>query len=126
MTGLLTEAARPHWAAAARNRLAMPACGACGHLFWPPAGLCPQCLARDIVWLDVPPTGTITATAIFHRPYHDLPWLSVPYIVVLVALDAGPSIFSNLVGGDAAIGARVTAHFHPVGPEEAVVQFMAI
>lgn len=123
INGLLTEAARPHWAAAARNRLTIPSCGTCGHLFWPPARICPHCLDQDIVWRDIPPTGMITAAATFHRPYHDVPWLTVPYIVVLVTLDAGPSMFSNLIGGEAAIGARVTAHFHPVGPDEAIVQF---
>ena len=120
---LFAEEARPHWEAAARGTFVLPACATCNHLFWPPAGICPQCLDRTIVWKEVPGSGTVVAAGVFHRQYHQVPWLELPYTVILVALDAGPRIFSNLLEAEAQIGMRVSARFAAVNGDRGIVNF---
>ena len=60
------------------------------------------------------------------RPPRRLTYAELPYAVVLVKLDEGPRLYSNLVGvtNDAIrIGMRVRARFEPVTEEVTLVKF---
>jgi hypothetical protein len=47
----------PFCAAARESPLALPECGNCGYLQWPPERLCPECQHTDCEWRDFPASG---------------------------------------------------------------------
>jgi uncharacterized OB-fold protein len=97
--------------------LAVQRCAACGYLRWPPTRACPQCWSADWSWEPVDGHGTIWSVAVYERAYGS--HRSVPYNVVLIDLDAGPTMLSTVVGAsdlDLVPGQRVVADLHGPGP----------
>jgi uncharacterized OB-fold protein len=104
--------------------LAVPRCASCGYLRWPPTRACPQCWSAEWSWEPVDGHGTIWSVAVYQRAYGS--HRSVPYNVVLVDLDAGPTMLSTVVGAsdlDLAPGQRVVADLHGPGPGLAQLVF---
>ena len=73
-------------------------CGDCGHLRWPPAFLCPNCLSKNTQWITVSGRGTVYSYAVYHVAFDPAFQEDLPYVVALVALEEGPHILSNIVG----------------------------
>jgi hypothetical protein len=99
----------PFWEASARKEPALQKCDSCGkHQHYPR----PFCIACDgeIAWVTAKGTGTIYSKTVVHMPVS--PFFQPPYTVVVVQLDEGPRIMTNLVNGDAEIGAKVRVTFH--------------
>jgi uncharacterized OB-fold protein len=120
----LPEIAAPHWAAAAHGEVSLPHCRQCKTRFFPPTRFCPNCLADDVAWVSVEGHGVITGWCTFHKPYYADFWLPLPYDVILIRLDAGPQLFSNLLGDVApAVGMRVEPVFTRISDQQGVVQF---
>jgi len=82
------------WDGARRGELLLQRCAGCGQLRHPPAPMCPQC--RSLEWDTVASTGrgTIYSWVVSHHPSDDDPHGRV---VVLVELDEGVRLVSNLV-----------------------------
>jgi uncharacterized OB-fold protein len=86
--------------------------------------MCPAChsLQRQVV--DLAGTGVVYSYSILHHPQH--PSFSYPVIAVLVDLDEGVRILSNLVdasAGEAHIGMAVEVAFAPTADDMAVPVF---
>ena len=60
----------PHWQAAARGEMAMQRCADCGHVRWPAARSCPECLADGGEWMVLSGRGTIWSFATYETPLH--------------------------------------------------------
>jgi uncharacterized OB-fold protein len=121
---LATDDSEPYWAAATRDELVIQRCAACGRMHHPPRPMCPTCQSVDHVWVPVAGTGTIYSYALLHHPQH--PAFSYPVIAVLVELDEGVRIVSNLVDADpadVAIGMPVEVTFAPTARDGAVPVF---
>jgi uncharacterized OB-fold protein len=105
------------WEAAARDRLVLPHCPACGTFIWYPRSFCPDCHAPEIEWTDVSGHGTVYSFTVCQRGPG--PWAErVPYVIAYVELDEGPRVLTNIVGASperVRIGDRVTAVFEPAG-----------
>lgn len=122
----LTAENRPFWNACREGRLAMQRCDACGHLRYPVSGLCPRCLGERARWIDLSGRGEVLARLVFHHVYHKGFANDVPYNVVLVQLDEGPRMFSNVVGVPnerVQVGMRVQVTFETVTPEISIPRF---
>lgn len=122
----LTSDNRPFWDACREGRLSMQRCSHCGHIRYPVAPLCPQCLSEHTEWLTMNGGGEVMARLVFHHVYHKAFAAEVPYNVVLVQLDEGPRMFSNVVGvpnEQVQVGMRVRATFDPVTPEVTIPRF---
>jgi uncharacterized OB-fold protein len=109
---LVTEDNQAFWEAAREGRLVAQRCGACGRLRHPPRPMCPACrsLEREIVTLSG--TGSVYSYSLLHRPQH--PRFTYPLAAVLVELDEGIRLVSNLVGvqpQDVRVGLSVRATF---------------
>lgn len=98
------------WDGAAEDKLLFQRCGDCGRFRNPPRPMCPHC--QSLRWEAVESTGRGTVVS------YVIPRLLVPEgqerVVVLVELEEGVRIFSNLVGvelGDVRFGAPVTVAF---------------
>lgn len=124
---ILTDDNHEFWDAACDGRLVAQRCTGCGALRHPPRPMCPHCHALEHELLVLAGTGTIYSYAILHHPQH--PAFDYPVIAVLVDLDEGVRIVSNLVDvapGDVTIGARVEVRFVPTADDGAVPVFAPI
>ena len=101
----------PYWRSGDGGRLTLPHCAGCDRLFWPPADVCPECLAGEIDWRSVDGAGTVWSVAVYHHAYTAATAAAVPYQCILVELDCGPRMISRFVpsGAAAAPGQRVVA-----------------
>jgi hypothetical protein len=89
---------KPYWEALREHRLVLPSCKACGHCWFPPTLLCPNCNAADVEWRESSGRGKVFTYVVFHRVYHRGFAGEVPYVVALIELDEGPRLLSNIVG----------------------------
>lgn len=86
--------------------------------------MCPTCRSTAHEWIPVTGTGTIYSFALLHHPQH--PAFSYPVLAVLVDLDEGVRLVSNLVDvepADVVIGMRVEVTFVPTANDMAVPVF---
>jgi uncharacterized OB-fold protein len=83
------------WAGVERGELLIQRCAACGDLRHPPRPMCPRC--RSLEWDTVRSSGRgrVHSYVVPHHPR--LPAFPEPYVVVLVDLEEGTRIVSNLV-----------------------------
>lgn len=86
--------------------------------------MCPTCRSLAHEWVPVAGTGTVYSFALLHHPQHQA--FTYPVIAVLVELDEGIRVVSNLVDVDSAdvvIGMPVEVTFAPTANEMAVPVF---
>lgn len=82
------------------HKLLIQRCGGCGTLRHPPRPMCPQC--RSLAWeaIESSGRGTVYSYVMPHEP--KFPSFDYPYVVVLVDLEEGVRLVSNLTGIDPA------------------------
>jgi uncharacterized OB-fold protein len=83
---------QPFWDSLKAHAIKLQRCGGCQQFVFYPRAVCPACLSDDLVWTAVSGRGVIHA---FTIPYRQAP---EPYVVVLVELEEGVRMLSNLVG----------------------------
>jgi uncharacterized OB-fold protein len=123
---VLTEDNQLFWDAAAQGRLVAQRCRGCGRLHHPPRPMCPDChsLEREVV--ELAGVGRVYSYAVLHHPRN--PRFDYPLVAVLVDLDEGIRVVSNLVGvepADVRIGMPVRVAFAPAADDTAVPVFEA-
>ena len=94
----LTPEDRPFWEAARDHRFILPRCRDCSHVWFPPYLSCTQCMSPDREWFEASGRGTVWGYTIMEQPYVPGYRDELPYNVVLVELEEGPMVYSNLVG----------------------------
>jgi uncharacterized OB-fold protein len=77
------------------RRLALPKCGNCAMLQYPPSPMCPHCGSVDWVLHQSSGRGTVLSWIVSHHPTEPD---EAPSIVVLVELEEGVRLVSNLRG----------------------------
>jgi uncharacterized OB-fold protein len=98
------------WAALREGELRIQRCGACGVLRHPPRAVCAQCGATERGWTTVSGAGAVWSFTIVYPP--TLPAFAdrTPYGAVVVRLDEGVFLVSNVVDcpvDQLAVGMRV-------------------
>jgi hypothetical protein len=85
------------WGALAAGELRIQRCVACGTFRHPPRPVCAHCGDRGSEWTAVAGTGEVWSYTVIHPP--TLPAFAdrVPYGAVVVRLDEGVFLVSNLV-----------------------------
>jgi uncharacterized OB-fold protein len=122
----ITREMRPFWEAARRHELVVQRCRGCGAHRFPARDICSRCLSRDAEWVRVSGRGTIFSHATMHQVYHPGFAAEVPYAVVVVEIEEGARLVSNLVGcpaGDVRPGMPVEVVFEDVTPEVTLPKF---
>lgn len=107
----------PFWAAVRDRQLRVQRCLDCDRFVFYPRALCPHCHSDRLEWAACSGRGTIYSYTVARRPAGPAFAADVPYVVVLVDLDEGVRMLSNLVTGDVEsvrIGARVVVRFEDV------------
>jgi uncharacterized OB-fold protein len=122
----IDEANAPHWQGAKAREVRVQKCSDCGRLRYPPARHCAGCLSEESEWVALSGKGEVWSHCTFHRAYFKGFEQEVPYTVVLVKLDEGPMLYSNLVGVPREAvrpGMRVCAAFEDVTGDVTLVKF---
>jgi uncharacterized OB-fold protein len=112
-----SDEAQPFWDATRDRRFVLPWCTDCERAIWYPRTTCPACFGSAVEWRDDSGDGTVYAASVHHRPGPGRDAADAPYAVVLVDLDAGVRMMSNVVGcppADVAAGMRVTVAWEPL------------
>jgi len=116
----VTEDGAPYWEACRTGELRAQRCTACGHLRWPPSVLCPRCLAEGGEWIRLSGRGRIYSFIVVAF-FED-----VPYNVVIVELEEGIRLHSNVVGcanAELRVGMPVEVVFDKVSDEVTLPRF---
>ena len=122
----ITPEMAPFWEAARRHQLVVQRCGGCGTRRFPARDICSPCLSREADWAPASGRGTIFSFAVMHQVYHPGFAAEVPYAVVVIALEDGGRVLSNLVDcpvHDVAVGMPVEVVFEDVTPEVTLPKF---
>jgi len=117
---------RGFWENARAGRLSVQRCEECGHRHFPGGPVCPRCLSSRQGWEIVSGRGTLLSWVRFHRAYWEGFRAELPYVVILVGLEEGPLLISNLVGAEPEtmrIGDAVEAVFEPLTDEVTLPKF---
>ena len=84
----------PFWDGAARGELLGQRCADCGRFRHPPRPMCPACQSVKTAWVRLSGRGRVAAHM---RPVHPrIPMFDYPLVCVLVDLEEGIRLFSNL------------------------------
>jgi uncharacterized OB-fold protein len=121
-----TREMAPFWEAAKRHQLVVQRCEDCGALRFPAREVCSRCLSRRVGWQPVSGRGTVFSVAVMHQANHPAFAAEVPYAVVVVQLDEGVRLVSNVVdvpAREVAIGLPVEVVFDDVTPEITLPRF---
>ena len=121
---ILTDDNEAFWEAAKEGRLVAQRCRGCGKLHHPPRPMCPQCHSLEHELVDLAGTGVVYSYALLHHPQN--PAFTYPIPAVLVDLDEGVRVVSNLVGispSEIRIGMEVEVAFEPAEGGGAVPVF---
>jgi uncharacterized OB-fold protein/acyl dehydratase len=112
------------WEGVDQSELRIQRCASCQTLRHPPAPMCPSCQSLGWDYVVSAGEGYIYSYVVNHYP--EIPPFDYPNPVVLVELDEGTRLVSNLVGSkaqDIEIGARVKVEFVEVEPGFVLHQF---
>jgi uncharacterized protein len=93
----LNAVTRPFYEALAQGRLVTTRCRRCGHLTFPPKGVCPRCWGQDVQFEEIAPTGVLRSfTEVCAAP---APFAAdAPYLLGIVDLDAGVRCAARVLG----------------------------
>jgi uncharacterized OB-fold protein len=94
----VTPEMKPFFDAAKRHELVVQRCTQCGAHRFPAREICSNCLSRETEWVKVSGRGTVFSYNVMHQVYHPGFADEVPYAVVVIALEEGAKMTSNLVG----------------------------
>jgi uncharacterized OB-fold protein len=88
-----TPETAPFWEAAAKGKLLVKRCTACGRAHHYPRPHCPFCGSERTEWKDSAGLGVIYSYSVMRRA-------TPPYVIAYVTLDEGPTVMTNLVDCD--------------------------
>lgn len=123
---VITPELEPFFAAAAEGCLAVQRCLSCGALRFPARSLCASCLSTDREWTPLSGRGEVYSFFWMHQVYHPAFAGEVPYAVVVVLLEEGPQMTTNIRDcpkEDLRVGLPVEVTFEERGTGVCLPQF---
>lgn len=120
---VIDDRTRPYWEGAKARELRLFRCAGCGAMRQQVLPVCPECLSEGGAWVPTSGRGTVWSWGVFHKAYFRGFAAEVPYTVVIVKLDEGPRVYSNLIGAEPRIGMPVEAVFEDATDEVTLVKF---
>jgi uncharacterized OB-fold protein len=115
----------PFWAGTSAGEIRVQQCEACGYLRWPPAPVCPECLAPPARWTRLRGQGTVLSYCVYHRALAPAFKDELPYAVACVELAEGPRMYGQFDGPPQRVnvGQLVRAVFRQLSPEVTVIKW---
>ena len=114
------------WAALREGELRIQRCAACGTFRHPPRPVCSHCGASEREWVAATGGGEVWSFTVIHPP--TLPAFAdrTPYGAVVVRLDEGVFLVSEIIDcpiEELAVGTRVEVAVHEVDGDLALPRF---
>jgi len=94
---VITKDLEPFFAAAKERRLVVQRCASCGTLRFPARSVCGSCFSAEKEWTEVSGRGEVYSFFWMHQVYHPAFAGEVPYAVVVVKLEEGPQMTTNIL-----------------------------
>ncbi len=91
-----TTLSKPYWDACRAGKLTVQRCNDCESLTFIPQPCCGSCMSANLEWIESSGRGTLYSFTTVYRPQQ--PVFEVPYTVVVVELEEGYFMLSNLKG----------------------------
>ena len=91
------EHAQPFWDFVRAGELRIQRCVECARLRHPPRPMCPHCGSLQSEWALASGRGTVYSYIVTHQPIHPALQGRVPFATVLVELEEGVRLTSNMV-----------------------------
>ncbi len=123
---LMTRETREFWQGCKRHELLIQRCKDCRTYRHYPRILCPNCGSWNVEWAKVSGKGKVYSYIVAHRPFHPAFADDVPYAAVIVELEEGVRMVSNVVDcrpEDIYIGMPVEVVFDDVTKEVTLPRF---
>ncbi len=122
------EDTQPFWDYTKAGELRAERCTDCGTLRHPPRPTCAECGSFEHEWVKLSGKGTIYTYCVSQQAIHNALEGLIPHTAILVQLEEGPLVTSNLVEGDdrVAIGLPVEVVFEPVTDEITLPKFRLV
>jgi uncharacterized OB-fold protein len=118
------------WAACKRHEFRLQRCSDCGAYRHQPRAYCPDCRSRSFDWPLVSGHGSVYSYTISYPPVLPAFEAKAPFNAIVVELDEGPFMVSNLVDWpvdvEIPIGLPVEIVFTDIDEELTIPQFRAI
>jgi len=95
------------------GKLMAAKCNKCGDVLLPPKPICPECLTKDLSWVEVKNKGKLLAYTVIHVPPVQFQSMA-PYALGIVKLDDGPNLIGMIRGIETnkiKIGMNLTVDF---------------
>lgn len=115
---------RGFWEGVQNRQLVFEKCGDCGTWVHPPRPMCPRCHSLKMEWSPSTGRGSVHSWVTYRVSPH--PALKAPYSVVLVELEEGVRMISNLVDVEPdgiEIGMPVEVVFEEIAEGQFLPQF---
>jgi len=125
----ITPELAPFFEAAKQERLVVQKCDSCGALRFPPNPQCSRCLSTASSWTRVSGRGEVYSFNVMHQVYHPGFAAEIPYAVVIVKLEEGAKLLSNLVGikpSEIKCGMAVEVVFERISDEVTLPKFRPV
>jgi hypothetical protein len=116
----ITLDSQEFWKSTHEHAMRLQRCTSCETWRYYPNEACPHCSALTYEWLPVSGKGEIHTFTLLERARGNPFEGETPFALVLVTLDEGPVLMSNLVDyeeGELAIGQRVVVGYEDVNDE---------
>ena len=123
---VIDERSKPFWVASKNRLIQLPQCKTCQHIRAQFEDFCPSCGSELYECKTLSGNGTIWSHCVFHQKYFPEFEDDLPYGVIMVKLDEGPKLISNLVHqghAELKVGLRVKAYFEDVTDEITLIKF---
>ena len=120
------EDTQPFWDYCKAGELRAQRCTACGALRFPVRPMCPHCTSFEHEWQPLSGKGTIYSYTITHQALHPALEGKTPHLAILVQLDEGLVMASNIAEGEeqrVEIGQPVEVVFEKVTDEVTLPKF---
>ena len=120
------DVSQPFFEGARHGVLMIQRCTGCGAFLAPGSRVCTECLDESLEWVEASGRGTLFTYAIMHQRYHPAFYDEVPYNIVVVELDEGPRLNTNIIGvnNDALrVGMPLRVTFEALSDEVSIPKF---
>ena len=92
-----SEDGAPFWEHLRAGELRIQQCASCGRLQYPPRPMCAACGSFEREWAPMSGRGTVYSFVITRQAIHPSFEGHIPYASVVVELEEGPRLTSNLI-----------------------------
>ncbi len=113
----ITLDSQAFWESCKAHELRLQQCSSCGKHRYYPSEACTFCTSLEYEWVPISGKGEIYSWTLLERARGNPFEGETPFAIVLVTLDEGPVMMSNLVGFEDAelqIGQRVVVDYEDV------------